>query len=316
MNVVLVTNQKGKEFGSFYAVKTKKALFTILKDEIKKFSKKSFFGKLKCYHSFNNPFLKAINRYITQDEYISNVASLRKSIGGDDSILSKVLPYSIVISKISIINAEIPYNAEIYNGIFKDETQYNYIVSNLPSDDSAIYITDLSVLYKFGVELHDAGIYLYHRDLLYKSEAYSETVWDNLKNGVISVFSSLNATSISLIEESVVASELEVSLAKELTAFAPKIGLNLKKRQSFELNCKLNANLDLAEASKNLYLLDDFKGLRTLAEKNIKNPCTLKSINQKIELNISFGMNVKVLSALQGVFEGGYTRKLNCEIIF
>lgn len=234
-----------------------------------------------------------------------------------DDLISKIDRESINIAKSIIRKAKIPHSSEHFSGIFQNSNHFKYLVNSLPSDDSKIYLSDIETINKHSIKkIHQAGIYFYHQGLLYKSGSFSKHVWEDLKVGILDVFSALNAKYIALKDESSTESALDVSISKQLRKFAPQIGLDLQRTESFELECELNGLCDTESAVSKMHLLDNCRPLQILAKNIIDTPNNVRSINQSIKLDISFGVSLSTLACMQGSYKHGHSRNLTCSIKF
>lgn len=212
----------------------------------------------------------------------------------------------------------VEYDNEIFRGLFKLKEQFELIIKNMASDDSEIIIchTD-SACQSLGIEQLDIGIYTlnkFHEPI--KLTSYSQGMWENIKDGIIKTFINLNAGRIFISDKTVVSADTTLGISKEITALAPKLGLNLNKKDMFSFDMKLNGVFNIDKASKSLYKISDIPELKTLAEHIIENENAGRSYESTAFLDVTFGANLNLITIFQGSFSAGYSRQLEIKIDF
>lgn len=225
-----------------------------------------------------------------------------------------------VIDKKVIKDAKVKFNNPIWSGAFKSEDHYKLIVESLPSDDSDIVICDMASLKSQGFsEVESTGIYVLDQHSLLPAAEFSIKKLERLRVAIFDTFSNLGVKEIVIEDQTDLSVESSVSISKELIALAPKIGLNLNRKTSFEISTKYNERLSYPNVVKAKHAakgLSSFPELRAIAEYLISEPGSLNSLEKKVVLDLSFGVSADLLTVLQGAFQGGYKRVFHVSLKF
>lgn len=224
------------------------------------------------------------------------------------------------IDKKTISESHITHDSVIFNGMFSSKKQYDILLKFLPADDSDIIICGADDASKmFPSSRVRPGIYFQHQDKLIPSNDFSTTAFEILRVSIIDTFATLGAKEIKITDNTDITAEINASLSKEVLALAPSLNLNMKKSTKFSIYATLDGiqrEINNEFIDKVSHDLQHAPELRKLAEHAAKNPGSLKTITKDIELNISFGLNINLLTAFQGAFTGGHERALSIEIYF
>lgn len=314
MKLILITNSPVANPGYIVSKTTKKDYLSILKED---FNRVPLYKYILDFNFLYNPFFKAGVKYYTHNNYELVIYPLKKSIGGINDIIAKIYPSSNVITKNTIQESEINYNDPLFCGIFKNKVLFDSLLDSFQTSDSEIIICNLDEVNKYVTEkLHGLGVYLVHDDTLLPSANFSDNMWSYVREGIIGVFGNLNAIKMHLVDKTIIDSNANIGISKKLMAIAPEIGLNFNRKCTYEIQCELNGTLDISKAKQSMHKLNMFSDLKLLASQMIDNPKHLKSIKQNIQLDISFGVNMNMLTLLQGSFEGGYSRQFELLLEF
>ncbi|WP_165500966.1 hypothetical protein, partial [Lelliottia amnigena] len=205
----------------------------------------------------------------------------------------------------------------IFKGLFKTDNHFQEVIKSLPSTDSEIFICDIdSVNSNYYEEISSVGIYVVNAGKIIPSVNYSDQMWSYIREGIINVFGNLNAKKIHMMDETTAQANANISLTNELKKLSAEIGLSFDRKSTYSLYSELNGTLDTLKAEQSLSSLDLVPSLRALAKQMIDNPNQLRKVNHNLSLDISFGIDVGLLTRLQGSFEGGYNRLFKLEMDF
>lgn len=306
MKLLLVSNSKELEPGHLVTKRTKKDFLDIYR---------SNFTKLSIFHYITTGHLiKSGLDYLFQDENELQRVTLPNSEGLDD-FWAGIFPYSLVISKGTIIDGNLKHNNKIFKGIFKTERHFNEIVNSLPSTDSEICICDINTINKYIIDkVSTVGIYLVGSGRVLSAMNYSDQMWSHVREGILNVFGNLNVKKIHLSD--MTSANAEINISTELKQLSADIGLRFDRRSTYELYSELNGTLDTLKAEQSISELDLVPSLRVLAKQMIDNPTHLKTVKHNISVDISFGVDINLLTRLQGSFDGGYNRVFSLEMTF
>lgn len=246
------------------------------------------------------------------------IKEIPKTKGTKNHQRMSILLKSVIVPKKTVIEGEVEYNHEIFKGMFKLKEQFEQIIKNMDSDDSEIIICDAdSVANALGLDNIDVGIYtIDNSNHPIKLSNYSQCMWENVKDGIIKTFLNLNANRIYISDKTETSVEAELAISKEVISLAPKLGLNLKRKDIFSFDMKLHGVFDVERASASLYKITAFPELKALAEHIIKNNNSGQSYEGTAFLDVTFGANLNLITIFQGAFSSGYSRELQIKIEF
>lgn len=235
-----------------------------------------------------------------------------------NQIIKSIVENSITVTKSVIQNHKVSHDNSIFRGMFSNKKQFSAMLEFLPSDDCQIIVSDIHSLSQItGNENIDVGIYLLcENGKLVKLQNYSNLLWRDLKFGILKTFANLNAKRITINDITDHSIDGKISLGEKILEIAPEIGLNLSKKEDFSFDTELNGIFDIEGAIETVSILKEYPELYAIAMHIIKNPNSGKKIDSNITLDVSFGVNVRLLSIFQGSFAGGYTRKFSVSIAF
>jgi hypothetical protein len=306
MKILLITNSPIANPG-IVVPNDKKDFFDLYKEEIESRSVTDIV--------FGFPSWDAAASYFNQKEV--KVHPARPAIGGEDGLLSKIQYKSLIVPKRTIVKANLDYDSELFCGAFKSGDYFQSMVSLLPTDDSEFVICNIGEVNRnCDKKVSGVGLHLVHESGVSPASNYSNFVWEYLRQGVVEVFGNLNAKRVSLKDKTNIEAAANISLSKSARAAIIEAGLLFDKKCSYEISCELNGTLDTKKASQSLHKLRMFSVLNSLAQQGIENPTHLKSVSQSVQLDVSFGIDVNLLTLLQGAFAGGYTREFDLKIEF
>ncbi|MGX5832644.1 hypothetical protein ACWIJ6_00460 [Aeromonas piscicola] len=273
---------------------------------------KNFAYKANIVYAANVLYQAATSRKNLQIKKVPKISSGKKHQRVD------LLSQSVIVPKKTIVDGEVEYNNEIFKGMFKLKEQFEQIIKNMDSDDSEIIVCDAeSVTNSLGLDSIDVGIYtIDNTNRLIKLSNYSQCMWENVKDGIIKIFLNLNANRIYISDKTEVSADTIISISKEVISLAPKLGLNLKRRDVFSFDMKLHGVFDVEKASESLYKITAFPELKALAEHIIANNNSGQSYEGVAFLDVSFGADLNLITIFQGAFSSGYSRELQIKIEF
>lgn len=308
MKLLLITNSKEPNLGYLVTKNTKKDFLEIYKENLKKENIFQFM--------FSNSMLRSGYTYLFQDDFELQTIKIDKPNGQDD-IWSKIMLNSLIINKKTIISGRVKYDNPIFKGLFKTDNHFQEVIRSLPSTDSEIFICDIdSVNVNYYEDISSVGIYVVNAGKIISSVNYSDQMWSYIREGIINVFGNLNAKKIHMMDETTAQASANINLTSELKKLSAEIGLNFDRKSTYSLYSELNGTLDTLKAEQSLTSLDLVPSLRALAKQMIDNPNQLRKVNHNLSLDISFGIDVGLLTRLQGSFEGGYNRLFKLEMDF
>jgi len=319
MKVLLITDAPVQNPGFIATETTKKEYLELLKNS---FEAKPSSSILRAFtplsmRLFTNPLVTSGLQYFTQNKTQIVVIPSSNVISKDDNLISKITPKSHTLNKRTILDGGITFDDHHFCGIFKSKEQFKHILDNLPTDDSEFVICDAPEISKYAA--HPIGFtgvaFVVDKQVIPASD-FSDKMWSTVRLGVLGVFGNLNAKSIRLTDKTTSDVNAELRIRKEIINFGATAGLNFHRKCSYEISCDLNGTLDVETAKIELNKLDHVDDLKLLATQMIANPRHLNKIQQCISLDASFGIDVNLLSCLQGSFEGGYSRVFDLEIQF
>ncbi|MBF0473456.1 MAG: hypothetical protein HQK93_06950 [Nitrospirae bacterium] len=146
--------------------------------------------------------------------------------------------------------------------------------------------------------------------MLYPLQSYSTSKWDQLGVNIRRCFNKLGATEILIRDKT------DITAKVEIDRIAASFDANVSIKKEFDFHEKWNeSSYDSQQASTFLPLLKESEHFYQTAQDLIEKPRTGK-IAFKESLDVSFGLDVKVLAAFQGSFAGGYNRTIDVEITF
>ncbi|MCF5861533.1 MULTISPECIES: hypothetical protein [Aeromonas] len=246
------------------------------------------------------------------------IKEIPKAKGTKNHQRASLLLKSVIVPKKTVMEGEVEYNHEIFKGMFKLKEQFEQIIKNMDSDDSEIIVCDAdSVANAFGLDNIDVGIYtIDNSNIPIKLSNYSQCMWENVKDGIIKTFLNLNANRIYISDKTEASVGAELAISKEVISLAPKLGLNLKRKDIFSFDMKLHGVFDVERASASLYKITAFPELKALAEHIIKNNNSGQSYEGTAFLDVTFGANLNLITIFQGAFSSGYSRELQIKIEF
>lgn len=309
MQLLLATNSPIPHPGYIVTESTKRDFFEIFGEELK---------DRGVFDLIYSPWVtKVIYNYFSQDEVKRTIYPLKSAISSKPELAGKIYPKSNIITKKTLIDAAVKFDDALFYGVFKSKAHYDYILSALPTSDSELVICDVGTINTHSTrKAQGPGFYILRGGEAVPANNYSNSVWSLIHHGIVEVFGNLNAKKIHLKDKTDTSVSSTVSLSEELSALPLELGINLKAKCSYEICCEMNGTLDTYKASQALHKLEMFSALQLLAQQMIDNPTHLKKVAQNVQLDISFGVGIKLLTMLQGSFEGGYTREFDLEIQF
>lgn len=308
MKIILISNSKENDPGLRITKNTKKEFLEIYKDKIRKESALQLM--------ISGTLVSSVFDYLFQkDNELYTIKLNTENTSKNNDPWSIITLNAAIISKETIIDSSIKYNDKLFKGIFKSERHFNEIVKSLPSFDSEIYICDPHTIKQINPhELLPVGIYVMGSGKIIPSRNYSDQMWSHVREGILGAFGNLNVKKIHLIDTT--SSSAKSNINADLKNLSADIGLNFERKSSYEIISELNGTLDTLKAEQYLSQLDHTPSLKILAKQMIDNPNHLKSIKHNLILDISFGMDIDLLTRLQGSFEGGYNRTFKLEMEF
>ena len=305
MKLLLSTNSPVANPGYIASKKTKKDYLTLLKEE-------PWYFKI-----FHFDLVNARRKYKLKNNYDLTINPMKNCIGGNNDLFTKIYPKSHTITKKTIGESGIDYDDDLFCGIFKNKKHFEFLLDSFETSDSEIVICNIDEVNNYLTDKSEnLGIYFVKDEMIYTASNYSDDMWSYIKEGIIDVFGNLDAKKIYLKDKTNINTNINISFSKELIDIAPEIGLNLNRKCEYEIECEQNGTLNVSKAKMSINKLNMFKDLKVLALQMVDNPKHLKSIKQNVQLDISFGVNMKMLTLLQGSFEGGYSRKFDLYIEF
>ncbi|MDF2392654.1 hypothetical protein GWQ31_14990 [Aeromonas sp. 2MA4] len=273
---------------------------------------KNFASKANIAYAVNILYQAATSKKTLQIKEVPKISSCKKHQRVN------LLSQSVIVPKKTVVDGEVEYNHEIFKGMFKLNEQFEQIIKNMDSDDSDIIVCDAeSVANALGLDNLDVGIYtIDNSNRPIKLSNYSQCMWENVKDGIIKTFLNLNANRIYISDKTETSVEADLAISKEVISLAPKLGLNLKRRDIFSFDMKLRGVFDVERASESLYKITAFPELKALAEHIIKNNNSGQSYEGTACLDVTFGANLNLITIFQGAFSSGYSRELQIKIEF
>jgi hypothetical protein len=223
----------------------------------------------------------------------------------------------VCIDRHTLQQAKVRYDHDIWCGAFKSEEYFNLIVNSLPSADSDLVICDIASLNKLGgYDIEHPGLYVRQGNNLILASDYSMCKLVRLRVAILEAFSSLGVKKIKMEDVTDLTLNSNVSVSKELLAIAPKIGISLNRKTSFTIDAEFKGIVDLEKAKLSLLGLTGFPEIKLIGEHLIREPGNVSSVEKRVTLDLSFGLNVEMLTLFQGGFSGGYQREFHVVMRF
>ncbi|WP_125828571.1 hypothetical protein [Pseudomonas weihenstephanensis] len=246
-----------------------------------------------------------------------NIPNPREEVSNSKSFIEMK---ANVIDKKTLVGSGLKYNDEIFSGVFLNKTQYEFMVKNLPSDDSDLVICDPSIAYSiYGVSVSQPGVYIAENNFVVPANNFSGGKLERVRVAILETFSNLGASRISVKDVTDSNIDMKTVLSKDLFKNSVNLGISHSKKLEFDFSVGYNASnssVDLARAKKAVLGLDCVPELSQVAQHLILKPGSTSNIRKTVSLDISFGVKTELVSVFQGSYEGGYNRKFSVEIDF
>lgn len=251
------------------------------------------------------------------------------------NVLQRSTKSTQILPKKSIKRAKMGWDHPMLRGFVKCKEQFDALLDMLPDDDAALWICQRKPLNQalqqvlqetaHTPSMHTSsvhtpntiakeGIYLQSLPdslLFYDVSQYSVSHWQSVCQAVLQVFASLGAARIKIVDISDTHGKVG-----NVGDVAKKLGLNLQRKETFDLEWELEPSTDLEKARSKMPILQAVPDLYGIAEMCLTQGIKSKSIRRKSSLDVSFGIDLDMLTLFQGAFVGGYERTVEIEIDF